>query len=285
MITLPRHLSAPFAILLLASLVSMRAQAPAAAPVAPPAKQGSAVFKWDDFKVISNNNGARRDVTNLPTATLARFESHITTLNPGLMSHPPHRHPQEELIILKEGTLDVNINGQIQRVGPGSLFFFASNDLHNVRNVGDKPATYLVFNFTTSATPLATASPAAEIAAPGKLPSSVFNWEKLVAVPTPKGARREVVASPTTSLANFECHVTTLNAGESPHAAHHHPDEELVIVKDGLMEATINGVSRQGGPGSIFFFGSNDEHGMKNVGTTSATYHVIRVITEATPKA
>jgi quercetin dioxygenase-like cupin family protein len=51
------------------------------------------------------------------------------------------------------------------------------------------------------------------------------------------------------------------------------------------MEATINGVSRRAGPGSIFFYASNDAHGMKNVGTTAATYYVFRVVTEATPKA
>jgi quercetin dioxygenase-like cupin family protein len=81
----------------------------------------------------------------------------------------------------------------------------------------------------------------------------------------------------------FEGHVTTLNAGESPHPAHRHPDEELVVVKEGLMEATINSVSQRGGPGSIFFYASNDEHGMKNVGTTTATYYVFRIVTEATP--
>ena len=47
---------------------------------------------------MKNLNGKRRDVTNPPTATIERFESHITTLNPGMISHPPHTHPQEEFI-------------------------------------------------------------------------------------------------------------------------------------------------------------------------------------------
>ena len=29
---------------------------------------------------------------------------------------------------------------------------------------------------------------------------------------------------------------------------------------------------------------ANDEHGMKNVGGTTASYHVIRIVTAATPK-
>ena len=91
--------------------------------------------------------------------------------------------------------------------------------------------------------------------------------------------------SPTVTLANFEAHITTLKPGEAPHAAHRHPDEELVVVKEGTIEVSINGEKQRAGAGSIFFYGSNDEHGMKNVGTTNATYFVIRVVTEATPKA
>ena len=269
----------------LASAAAVVAPGQTPAPAAPPPKLGSTVFKWENFKPQPTGVGVRRDVANQPTATLERFECHIGTLNPRLMSHPPHRHPQEEFIIIKEGTLDVFINGKVQRVGPGSLFFFAANDLHNVTNVGDQPATYLVFNLTTVATHTAPAQGAAAAALPGKLASTVFDWEKLAPKATKTGERREVVNSPTVTCASFECHVTTLKPGEVPHAPHQHPDEERVIVKEGQMEVTINGVVQQAGPGSILFYGANDEHGMKNVGATMATYHVVRIVTEAMPKA
>ena len=264
---------------------ALGAIAQVAPPAAPSLQQGSAVFDWTKLEAKPTGTGARREVTNLPTATLARFESHITTLNPGRMSHPPHRHPQEEFIILKEGTLDVSINGQVTRAGPGSLLFFASNDLHNVTNVGEQPATYLVFNLTTAATSAVPPPGAAAAALPDKLRSGVFDWAKLEARPTKTGARREILNSPTVTCVSLEAHATTLNPGEAPHPAHHHPDEELVVVKEGLMEATINGVSQQAGPGSIFFYASNDEHGMKNAGPTAATYYVFRIVTEATPPA
>jgi quercetin dioxygenase-like cupin family protein len=236
--------------------------------------------------VKPTNVGSRRDVNDGPTPTLETFECHISTLNPGKSSHPPHQHAREEFIILQEGTLDVSINGVVQRVGPGSLFFFASNDWHNVTNVGDAPATYLVFNLATPETRTAPAVEAAKSAAPGKLKSGTFEWAKLTVVPTKVGARREVFDSPSVTCSNIECHVTTLNAGESPHAAHHHPDEELIIVREGMLEATINGVARPPvGRGSILFFASNDEHGLRNAGTTPATYYVVRIVTSQTPKA
>lgn len=229
--------------------------------------------------------GERRDVAKAPTATLLEFESHISTLNPGQPSHPPHQHPQEEIILLRTGTLQVHINGTEQVVGPGSMFFFASYDWHAVRNVGQTPATYFVFNFTTAETKTLEAKPTAEVATPAQLHSSVFNWEKLAVKPTPKGERRDVVDSATRTCTRFESHVTTLRGGEEAHAAHRHPDEELIIVKDGLVEATVAGKTNRGGPGTIFFFASNDLHGLKNVGTENATYYVIRVVTSATPKA
>lgn len=46
-------------------------------------------------------------------------------------------------------------------------------------------------------------------------------------------------------MAKFESHVTTLQGGRAPHAPHRHPDEEIVIVKDGAMEVTVNGQAQQ----------------------------------------
>jgi quercetin dioxygenase-like cupin family protein len=113
--------------------------------------------------------------------------------------------------------------------------------------------------------------------------SSIFDWTKLEPKATKTGERRDVTDRPTPTLVNFECHVTTINAGEKPHAPHHHPDEEILLVKEGELEVMINGTTQRAGPGSIAFISSGDEHGWRNVGATAATYYVMRVKTEATP--
>jgi quercetin dioxygenase-like cupin family protein len=243
----------------------------------------SAVFNLADLPVKPTEVGERRDVARQPTATLDEFECHLSVLNPGRPSHPPHQHPQEELIILQEGTLEVFINGRTARIGPGSLFFFASHDRHAVANVGSTPARYSVFNFTTAETRQREARPAAETSAPQQLRSGVYAWESLAAVPTKVGQRRAVFDSPTPTCARLECHVTTLNAGAAPHAPHHHPDEEIILVREGTMEVTIQGRPQQLTAGGIAFLASNEEHGFRNVGSSPATYYVIRVATERTP--
>ena len=83
-----------------------------------------------------NAYGSTRSMVRAPTVTLDELEMHVTTLNPGQTSHAPHQHANEELIILREGTLETLSLGQWKRVGPGSIIFNASNDLHGVKNVG-----------------------------------------------------------------------------------------------------------------------------------------------------
>ncbi|PYR75414.1 MAG: cupin domain-containing protein [Acidobacteria bacterium] len=110
---------------------------------------GSTVFDWNAMTPQPNKTGAVRKVVQAPTATLDELEIHITTLNPGETPHPPHKHPDEELVIVKEGTVESLVNGQTRRVGPGSIIFQASNQMHSIRNVGDVPAVYHVIKWNS----------------------------------------------------------------------------------------------------------------------------------------
>jgi quercetin dioxygenase-like cupin family protein len=107
----------------------------------------SRVFNWDNLKVESTKVGERRSVFDAPTATLRQFESHITTLNPGESPHPPHKHPDEEMMVIKEGTVEAVLNGQTNRVEAGGIIFCGSNEMHGLRNIGTNRATYFVFKW------------------------------------------------------------------------------------------------------------------------------------------
>jgi quercetin dioxygenase-like cupin family protein len=114
---------------------------------------GSAVFDWNAVTAKPTDVGSVRSFFTVRTPTLERLEVHVTTLNPGKSPHPPHRHPNEEMIIIQQGTVEALINGEWKRVGPGSVIFFASNQLHGLRNVGTDTAVYHVINFRTASTP------------------------------------------------------------------------------------------------------------------------------------
>jgi XRE family transcriptional regulator, regulator of sulfur utilization len=118
---------------------------------------GSAAFDWNAIPVTTTDVGSVRSFFKARTATLDELEVHVTTLDPGKSPHPPHRHPNEEMVIVKQGTLEVLVNGEWKRVGPGSVVFNASNQLHGLKNVGTDQAIYHVINWKTAATPAAIA--------------------------------------------------------------------------------------------------------------------------------
>lgn len=109
----------------------------------------SKAFDWNDVAAAKTAVGETRQFLRAPTATLDELELHVTTLNAGQTSHPPHQHPNEELVIIREGTVEALVLGEWKRVGPGSVIFNASNELHGLRNVGTGPATYHVINWTS----------------------------------------------------------------------------------------------------------------------------------------
>jgi len=107
----------------------------------------STVFDWNSIAAKQTDVGSVRQFFRSPTVTLDELECHVTTLNPGLQSHPPHKHPNEELVVIREGTVEVLSNGEWKKVGPGSVIFNASNQLHALKNVGTTPAVYHVINW------------------------------------------------------------------------------------------------------------------------------------------
>ncbi len=114
---------------------------------------GESVYDWNKMEVKTTPIGETRAVLRGPTATLDELEMHVTTLNPGEASHPPHKHPNEELVILDSGTVEALVNGEWKRLGPGSVIFNASDVMHGLRNVGDTQAQYHVINWHTDKTP------------------------------------------------------------------------------------------------------------------------------------
>jgi XRE family transcriptional regulator, regulator of sulfur utilization len=120
---------------------------------------GSSVYDWNSIPTKATNVGEVRQFLRGPTATLDELEIHVTTLNPGQASHPPHKHPNEELVIVKEGTVETLVNGEWKRLGAGSVIFNASNQLHGLRNVGTGPATYHVINWSSPGMLAKTAHP------------------------------------------------------------------------------------------------------------------------------
>jgi len=253
-------------------------------PPANPTPLLTTFVDWDALAVRPSAAGETRAVFDNPTATLEKFEMHITTLKPGMASHPVHEHAWEEILLVKEGELEVSLNGQKLHAGPGNLIFYASHDPHNATNVGDQPATYYVINFCTDLVHTVADKPALEQAVPGMLPSSIIDCDRLPTTPTKTGARVTLIDSPTLTFVRLGSHITTLNPGQSTAADIVDPGDELFVLKSGLLEASINGITCRLKAGSFFYCAPNDKRTFRNIGTTPAAYQVIKIVSAKTPK-
>src|SRR5882724_5352287 len=80
---------------------------------------------------------------------------------------------------------------------------------------------------------------------PAPLSSATWRFEDL----TQKGKTRAVFTGTTHTGFEVELHETELAAGDEPHAAHRHVNEEMIFIREGLMEVTINGKMSRIGPG------------------------------------
>ena len=107
----------------------------------------SFVRHWKDMAYKPNEKGGRRNVFDQKTTHAARFEMHITTLNEGLMSHPPHTHQAAEILLLVEGQAEESINGTWIPAQVGDIIFLQSQVPHAIRNTGQERCTYFAFQF------------------------------------------------------------------------------------------------------------------------------------------
>jgi mannose-6-phosphate isomerase-like protein (cupin superfamily) len=109
------------------------------------------------------------------------------------------------------------------------------------------------------------------------LSSAMFPFEKLPMHVSNNAEFRPVLKGQLATSESLEVHETTLQPGGAPHPPHHHVHSEMWLIREGTVEITVSGTSYLLGPGSVGFVHSNDEHGIKNVGTTPATYFVVAI--------
>lgn len=226
----------------------------------------SGVYHWDKLQPIKEDSRTRRQILEGKTFALSYFEIHTSTLEPGKAPHPPHVHDdQEELMIVKEGQVEITIAGKSKTLGSGSIAFAMPGDEHGIENAGNTQATYYILKYK------------------GQLPmnmerakqaggSFMLDWNELKTSNTSKGYRRNFFNKATSQLNQFEMHTTALNADSVSHAPHTHVQEEIILILRGNVEMFIDGKYYKGTTGDLFFVSSNVPHNLKNIGKEQCEY-------------
>jgi quercetin dioxygenase-like cupin family protein len=123
---------------------------------------------------------------------------------------------------------------------------------------------------------LAAAQSKKEVKEKAVLPTKCFVYEDLTVRKSANGnEQRALFNGLTHGRFPVEAHITSLAAGEMPHAAHRHIHEEMVLLRTGKLDVTVEGKTTRLTPGSVAYVYSNEEHGWKNPGPERAEYFVI----------
>lgn len=72
-------------------------------------------------------------------------------LNPGQTPHPPHKHAEEEVMIIESGEGEIFCDGKTTKIGPGSVMYTTPNAPHGIVNTGDKPIVFYFIKWEAKA--------------------------------------------------------------------------------------------------------------------------------------
>jgi mannose-6-phosphate isomerase-like protein (cupin superfamily) len=106
------------------------------------AKIPNATMDKGQAKLTNEAFGDLRVYFDGPTDQLKAMTFGSLQLKPGMEPHPPHEHPEEEIMVITEGTGEMVVDGKATKVGPGSSMYCAGGKLHGIKNTGKTPLLF-----------------------------------------------------------------------------------------------------------------------------------------------
>jgi mannose-6-phosphate isomerase-like protein (cupin superfamily) len=98
-------------------------------------------------KLTKETFGDLRIYYDGPTDQLKAMTAGSLRLKPGMSPHPPHQHPEEEFMVITEGTGEIVVDGKTTKVGPGSMMYSAADKLHGIVNTGKTPLLFYFYKW------------------------------------------------------------------------------------------------------------------------------------------
>jgi quercetin dioxygenase-like cupin family protein len=108
----------------------------------PPDPLGTGVFRYAEPGPHAGHGFVLDQLFEKPTGWLGRLHCHTTRLEPGA-GYAAHVDAYDVAIL----TLSGKVETLEQEVDPYSVIYYAAGQKHGMRNIGDEPAHYLVFEF------------------------------------------------------------------------------------------------------------------------------------------
>ena len=233
----------------------------------------SKVYEWNNLPVKGKNGTQVRSILKGETRSLEMFEIKAVTLIGGYsIKEYKVKSGIDELVIVKEGTAVISVNDRSERLSEGSVVVASEGDVIKIMNGAKNDMTFYSFKF----------KPWETEGMPATMTKSVplmKEWRDIEFRTNANGGRRDIMRQPVSFLKELEMHTTQLKEGLPSHSSHTHADEEIILVRFGSVEESINGKPFQCGPGSVLFLTNDDDHGIRNIGAGPCEYYAIRWLT------
>lgn len=199
------------------------------------------------------------------THDLALLDIRAITLAPGVIT-PAYGSEADELIIVKEGKLDVSADTVEKVLGPGGIALFAAGAKYSLEDGDSIPAVYYILRFRSRGI-----KNAGEIAAP-----LLLDWKEMTMKTTDKGESRQICSQPVAWLSKVDMHATTLNAGQVSHPPHVHRSEEIILMRSGTAREYIGGKYYPAAAGDLLYLPSGVPHALENKGAGRCEYFALQ---------
>jgi (S)-ureidoglycine aminohydrolase len=223
------------------------------------------VAVWNDLTASSSQGVTSRQVLKGATRDLSQLDIRAITLDTGVII-TSYASDADELVIVKDGKLDVSTGDVGKILGPGGVALFAAGEKYSFEDADRGPTTYYILRFRSRGT-----SDRGRAGTP-----FLIDWTEMVMKATGKGESRQLFSRPVIWLGKIDMHATTLNKGEVSHPPHVHRSEEIILMRSGNVQEYIGGKYYQASAGDLIFLPSQVPHALENKGNGRCEYFALQ---------
>ena len=120
---------------------------PALAALAAPSRLPNTTLDASRAKLTREPFGDLRIYFEGPTEQLKMMTAGSLLLNAGMTPHAPHQHPEEEFMVITQGTGEITVEGKMTKVAPGTMMYCAAGKLHGIVNTGTTPLLFYFYKW------------------------------------------------------------------------------------------------------------------------------------------
>ena len=231
---------------------------------------GSGVHKWNGTLVKPGEGRESRTFLEGSSPHLEYLKIHATTQFPGAEPSNAHANEEfEECIIVKEGRMQITIEGESRILEAGGVVLLMPRQMHSIKNIGTSNLSYYVMKYRSRKK----MDIARGMTSGGSL---MLHADSLAFKPSSRGGGRAYFDRPTAMCERFEMHVTQLDRKGPSHEPHRHLETEIILVLSGETEMTIDGEVFQASVGDFYFLPSGSMHGIRNAVNRPCTYFAFK---------